>query len=112
MNTTHESHGQPARPLIRAAHARAPDLPIPRDLTLLGFPPRKCSAHRSDGRPCRRWATRGATVCRSHGAGSPKVKRAAQQRIADAVANRYAAQFLLTHPAPEVDGLTWRERAS
>lgn len=42
---------------------------------------RKCSAHISSGlhkgRPCDKWAIRGATVCGSHGGSSPRVRAAA-----------------------------------
>lgn len=56
-------------------------------------PKQKCTAHRStDGKPCTRWATHGATVCASHGARTPQVARAAlvraeisQWRLGDAV---------------------------
>ncbi len=47
---------------------------------------RYCSARRSNGQPCRKWATNGATVCRKHGAAAPQVKRAAAQRVQDMLA--------------------------
>lgn len=39
----------------------------------------RCHGHK-DGLPCGRWPTRGATVCRSHGAGNPKVRALAVVR--------------------------------
>lgn len=44
---------------------------------------RRCTAHRSDGsgRRCRKASVRGTTVCRSHGAGAPQVRRAARRRL-------------------------------
>lgn len=44
-----------------------------------------CRAHRSDGRPCRRWAIRGAAVCPAHGGRAPQVRRAAAERVRVAV---------------------------
>ena len=45
--------------------------------------PAKCRARRTDGRPCGRFPTRGADVCRSHGAGAPQVRAAAAERVLD-----------------------------
>jgi hypothetical protein len=45
--------------------------------------PTKCRARRSDGKPCGRFSTRGADVCRSHGAGAPQVRAAAAERVLD-----------------------------
>ena len=39
----------------------------------------RCAGHK-DGAPCGRWPTKGATVCRSHGAGSPRVAAKAAVR--------------------------------
>lgn len=48
--------------------------------------PGRCTGHvdEEDGtvRPCRRWPTRGATVCTSHGAAAPQVKAAARRNVA------------------------------
>jgi hypothetical protein len=50
------------------------------------LPASRCTARRStDGRPCRRWARRGASVCPSHGGNSPQVRRAAAERVRQAV---------------------------
>jgi hypothetical protein len=42
---------------------------------------RACSAHRTDGVPCRGLAIRGGTVCNVHGGRAPQVKHAAEARI-------------------------------
>src|SRR6478736_1988575 len=47
--------------------------------------PVRFTARRPDGTPCKRWATHGTTGCRSHGAGAPQVKAAAQRRLQQAV---------------------------
>lgn len=48
-----------------------------------GLPePPLCHAHNRDGSPCKKPPTRGATVCRMHGAGAPAVKEAARNRLA------------------------------
>jgi hypothetical protein len=45
--------------------------------------PAKCRARRTNGEPCGRYPTRGADVCRSHGAGAPQVRAAAAERVLD-----------------------------
>lgn len=48
-------------------------------------PPPRCRAHSTrTGEPCKRFPTRGATVCSTHGAASPVVKRAAARRVEEA----------------------------
>lgn len=48
-----------------------------------GLPePPRCKAHNRDGSQCKKSPTRGATVCRMHGAGAPAVKEAARNRLA------------------------------
>lgn len=42
----------------------------------------RCSAHRSDGQPCRAPAINGGRVCRVHGGSARQVKLAAAERIA------------------------------
>lgn len=44
---------------------------------------RHCTARKSNGDPCKRWAVKGATVCPSHGGRAPQVKAAAERRLAD-----------------------------
>src|SRR5262245_53653854 len=47
--------------------------------TLPGMPSQQCSAtNRHTGQQCRRKATRGASVCRSHGAQHTSVQRSAE----------------------------------
>lgn len=48
----------------------------------------RCRAHRKDGSRCKRWATRGTYVCRSHGAASLRVRRAAERRLTEIAACR------------------------
>lgn len=42
----------------------------------------QCKAHTSAGRPCRRSAISGGTVCASHGGRAPQVRAAANRRLA------------------------------
>lgn len=35
---------------------------------------RRCTARRSDGKPCRGWAVLGCTVCSAHGGNAPRVR--------------------------------------
>ena len=45
----------------------------------------RCTAHSSrTGEPCKKYAVRGTTVCRSHGAAAGQVQRKAAERIAEA----------------------------
>ena len=41
----------------------------------------RCHAHKKNGERCRRWSLRGSTVCTSHGAAAPAVRRRAAERI-------------------------------
>ncbi len=49
-----------------------------------------CSAHKTNGDPCRRRPINGGTVCATHGGRAPQVRAAAQRRIL-AAADRAAA---------------------
>ena len=44
--------------------------------------PRRCTAHTHAGTPCRRYAARGANVCRVHGGAAPQVVAKARERLA------------------------------
>jgi hypothetical protein len=54
----------------------------------------RCTAHRTNGQPCRAWAVRGAQVCWSHGGASPQVRRAARRRLAIADWERSFARLV------------------
>jgi hypothetical protein len=41
----------------------------------------RCTAHRTDGLPCRAWSIRGSYVCRVHGGRAPQVRAAAEFRL-------------------------------
>lgn len=44
----------------------------------------RCRAHKKTGEQCKKWAILGATVCRVHGGATPRVKKKAAERIAEA----------------------------
>lgn len=44
-------------------------------------PSQRCSARRTNGEPCKRWAIVGGTVCATHGGRAPQVKDAARRRV-------------------------------
>jgi hypothetical protein len=41
-----------------------------------------CKAHRTDGQPCSNFAMLGGTVCHAHGGRAPRVRAAAERRLA------------------------------
>jgi hypothetical protein len=51
----------------------------------MSIPAVRCRAHRRNGEPCGRYATRGAAVCQVHGAGAPHVREAARQRLEELI---------------------------
>jgi len=42
----------------------------------------RCTAHRTDGVPCKGLALKGMNVCRVHGGYAPQVRRRAEERLA------------------------------
>jgi hypothetical protein len=42
----------------------------------------RCTAHRSNGQPCRAWSVHGASVCVAHGGAARQVRRAGLRRVA------------------------------
>jgi hypothetical protein len=59
----------------------------------------RCTARTSSGRPCKRWAILGGTVCPTHGGSAPQVRAAAQRRIVAAVLpNLQTAQDMIDDP--------------
>jgi hypothetical protein len=60
----------------------------------------RCTAHRTNGQPCKRWAIRGATVCASHGGLAPQVRAAAARRI-EASLDRAAVAVVRLMEDPE-----------
>lgn len=52
----------------------------PMEVALPGHP-MKCVAHNRSGGPCKRFATKGTTVCHLHGSAAPQTKNAARRRL-------------------------------
>jgi len=70
----HERHLQPERAACIAT-PRADNRVMPRQRWAV-----RCTAHRSNGRPCRAWSITGGYVCRTHGGAIRRVREAAQRR--------------------------------
>jgi len=66
---------------------------------------RRCTAHRTDGQPCRAWAMNGATVCPAHGGRAPQVQAAARRRLAAEAATRLGLPVETTAADALADGL-------
>jgi hypothetical protein len=49
----------------------------------MGRDPRKCSARRSDGGLCEKFAMSGQRVCRKHGGAAPQARAAAERRVVE-----------------------------
>lgn len=111
MTTPREHHRNPRLPMDRAVNAGAQQLKVPRDLRTIGIEPVRCHARNRRGERCGRWATPACTVCRLHGSRAPWARRAAEARIATALANKYAARYLARTPQPAVDAAVARHLA-
>lgn len=61
--------------------------------------PEKCTARTARGR-CKRWPTRGATVCATHGGSAPQVRAAAAERVLDDQVRELLAQLGTPKGAP------------
>lgn len=76
--------------------------------------PRCHAKARSTGEQCRRRPIPGASVCRTHGGGSPKVQRAAARRVAEAEALAELAKMKIrpvTDPLTELSMLAGEAKA-
>lgn len=67
--------------------------------------PRTCTAHRTDGEPCRKVRMRGQTVCASHGGSAPQNRAAAQRRLDELKALEAVENFGLSREIDAKDAL-------
>jgi len=65
----------------------------------------RCTAHRTDGAPCRAWAIRGGRVCAAHGGRAPQVREAARRRLESAALTRYLYRRCL--PLADASPAAW-----
>ncbi|WP_019972006.1 hypothetical protein [Mycobacterium sp. 141] len=77
----------------RASNSEPIELPNRQDSLLAGNPDRRCVATNSRGERCRKFAIYGATVCRTHGGATKKVKEAARIRVENA-SNRLMGKLI------------------
>lgn len=77
----------------RASSSDPIELPNRQDALLAGNPDRRCVATNSRGDRCRKFAIYGATVCRTHGGATKKVKEAARIRVENA-SNRLMGKLI------------------
>jgi len=57
---------------------------------------RHCTAHRTNGEPCKGWAIQGGTVCAAHGGRASQVRAAASERLAADAAARFGIRVATT----------------
>jgi hypothetical protein len=67
---------------------------------------KRCTAHRTNGQPCKGWAVHGTNVCSAHGGRAPQVKAAAAERLA---VEQAAVRFGLDLDATPADEIMLRE---
>lgn len=79
--------------------------PNPKPCGKCGVPHARCSGHARTGKPCQGNPVRGATVCRMHGGSSPKVRKAAARRLAEAEAEKAVVKFGLVRDIAPADAL-------
>lgn len=65
--------------------------------------PRRCTARRSSGDPCRAWAIRGGSVCAVHGGRAPQVRQRAARRLEEDRQAALVARTLERRLGGEVD---------
>lgn len=70
-------------------------------------PARRCTANRTNGKPCRAWAIVGGDVCWSHGGAAPQVQQAAYMALFEA---RLRRQFAHEWARLERETLEWQIR--
>lgn len=80
-------------PAEKASSSEPIELPNRQDTLLAGNPDRRCVATNSRGERCRKFAIYGATVCRTHGGATKKVKEAARIRVENA-SNRLMGKLI------------------
>jgi hypothetical protein len=63
----------------------------------------KCTAHKTNGTPCKANAIKGSNVCRVHGGSAPQVKAKAQQRLLAAADDAAAVlvQIIMDESKPD-----------
>lgn len=76
-----------------ASNSEAIELPNRQDTLLADNPERRCVATNSRGERCRKFAIYGATVCRTHGGATKRVKEAARIRVENA-SNRLMGKLI------------------
>src|SRR3954471_24887260 len=67
---------------------------------------RRCTARRTDGRPCRCYAIVGGKVCRVHGGAARQVRAAAERRVLQARTNVICEREAARH---ELDLILWQQ---